>query len=255
MSMFNCITDLTEWFSHNSLSLNMTKTDTIIFSRPSSPLSITHPFLLSLPTSESITTLGFTLTSHLDYSPHINNMIRTTTYFLYNIRKSRNKLTFAMTKCLIHSLVFSRLIYCCSLLCNLPVNLMYKLERIQRRAIRELYKLNFASIVSISDLMRSLGWLKFRYICIHRLLCITHKAIHRGFPEYIAQSITIQSSNRSSQKCHIMKLVQQSTSLAFSESAFLVIAPKSWNSLPYDIRCVSSISLFKRKLYVHFKSL
>ena len=66
MSMFKCITDLTEWFSHNSLSLNMTKTDTIIFSRPSSPLSITHPFLLSLTTSESITTLGFTLTSHLD---------------------------------------------------------------------------------------------------------------------------------------------------------------------------------------------
>ena len=41
----------------------------------------------------------------------------------------------------------------------------------------------------------------------------------------------------------------------FSESAFSVIAPKSWNSLPYDIRCVKSISLFKRKLYVHFKSL
>ena len=45
-------------------------------------------------------------------------------------------------------------IYCCSLLCNLPVNLMYKLERIQRRAIRVLYKLNVASLVSISDLMR-----------------------------------------------------------------------------------------------------
>ena len=160
-----------------------------------------------------------------------------------------------MTKCLIHLLVVSRLVYCCSLLCNLPVNLMYKLERIQRRVIRVLYKLNFASIVYISDLMRSLGWLKFRYICIHRLLCITHKAIHRGFPEYLAQSITIQSSNRSSRKCHIMKLVQQSTSLAFSVSAFSVIAPKSWNSLPYDIRCVTPISLFKRKLYVHFKSL
>ena len=51
MAMFNCITDITEWFSHNSLSLNMTKTDTIIFFKPSSPLSITHPFLLSLPTS------------------------------------------------------------------------------------------------------------------------------------------------------------------------------------------------------------
>ena len=32
MYMFNCITDLTKWLSHNSLSLNMTKNDTIIFS-------------------------------------------------------------------------------------------------------------------------------------------------------------------------------------------------------------------------------
>ena len=154
MSMFNYITAFTEWFSHNSLSLNITKTDTIILPRPNSPLSINHPFLLYLPTSESITTIGFTITSYLDYSPHINNMIRTANYFLYNIRKSRYKLTFAMTKCLIHSLVFSRLIYCCSLLCNLPVNFMYKRERIQRRAIPVLYKLNFVSIDYISDLMR-----------------------------------------------------------------------------------------------------
>ena len=49
---------------------------------------------------------------------------------------------------------------------------MYKLERIQRRAIRVLYKLNFASIVSISDLMRSLSWLKFIYICIHYLVTL-----------------------------------------------------------------------------------
>ena len=36
--MFNCFTDLIEWFSHNSISLNMTKTDTIIFYTPSTPL-------------------------------------------------------------------------------------------------------------------------------------------------------------------------------------------------------------------------
>ena len=55
--------------------------------------------------------------------------------------------------------------------------------------------------------MRSLGWLKFRYICKHRILYISHKVIHLGFPEYKAQSIIIQSSNRSSQKCHIVKLL------------------------------------------------
>ena len=77
---------------------------------------------------------------------------------------------------------------------------MYKLECIQCRAIRVLYKLNFASIVSISTLMISIGWLKFRYICKHMLLCITHKAIYLGFPEYLAQSIIILSYNISSRK-------------------------------------------------------
>ena len=77
-----------------------------------------------------------------------------------------------MTKCLIYSLVFSRLIYCCSLLWNFPVNLMYKFENIKHHAIRLLYKLNFALIVSVSDLMRSLGWLKFIYMCIHRLFLL-----------------------------------------------------------------------------------
>ena len=52
-----------------------------------------------------LSTLSSTITFHLNYSPHINNMIRTANYFLYNIRKSHYKLTLAMTKCLIHSLV------------------------------------------------------------------------------------------------------------------------------------------------------
>ena len=182
-------------------------------------------------------------------------MIRNANYFLYNIRKSRNKLTFSMTKSLIHSLVFSRLIYCCSLLCNLPLKLMLKLEKIQRRAIRTLYKLKFSSIVSISTLMRSLGWLKFRYLCRYRLLCITHKVIHLRSPEYLADLISTHTLSRASRKCHTMKIVQRSTISAHSESAFSVVAPKYWNSLPYDIRCLKSLSLFKCKLSTHLLTL
>ena len=83
-----------------------------------------------------------------------------------------------MTKCLIHLPVFSRLIYCCIVLCKLPLHRMYKLERIQRRAVRVLYKLNYASIVSRSALMRTLCWIKCGYVVRRRLLCITHEATH-----------------------------------------------------------------------------
>ena len=45
-----------------------------------------------------------------------------------------------------------------------------------------------------------------------------------------------------------MKIVQRSTISDHSESAFSVVAPKYWNALPYDIRCLKSLSLFKCKL-------
>ena len=50
---------------------------------------------------------------------------------------------------------------------------MYKLKRIQRRAIRVLYKLNFASIISISDLMRSLAGLSLD-IFVYIGYCVLH---------------------------------------------------------------------------------
>ena len=111
-----------------------------------------------------------------------------------------------MIKSLIHSLVFSRLIYCCSLLCILPLKL--KLEMIHRRAMRTLYKLKLCSIVSISTIIRSLGWLKFRYLCRYRPLCITHKVIYHRSPEYLADMINIQTFNRASRKCHTMIILQ-----------------------------------------------
>ena len=48
LSIFNCLTDLTDWFSHNSLSLNMTKTDhnsLQTYLPPNHHLPLYHPFL------------------------------------------------------------------------------------------------------------------------------------------------------------------------------------------------------------------
>ena len=83
--MANCINDLISWFSCNSLSLNLTKTDSIILSRSISSITLTHPF----PISNTITTLGVTINNALEYSVHISNTVRTDNYFLYNIGKAR----------------------------------------------------------------------------------------------------------------------------------------------------------------------
>ena len=88
LSIANCINDVIYWFSCNLLALYITTTDSIILSRYLSLITLTHPFLISLPISNTITTLGYTINNALDYSVHISNTVRTANYFLYNIGKA-----------------------------------------------------------------------------------------------------------------------------------------------------------------------
>ena len=72
---------------------------------------------------------------------------------------------------------------------------MKKFDSIQRRVVRILVKLKRTDItISIHSIMAILGWLKFRDICKFRLLCITHKAIYMGVPEYLSKGIIIRAT-------------------------------------------------------------
>ena len=91
--------------------------------------------------------------------------------------------------------------------------------------------------------MRPLGWLKFRYLCRYRLLCITHKVIYLRSPEYLSDMISIQTLSQASRKCHTMKIVQRSTISVHSESAFPEVSPQYWNVRPYEIRCLKPFNI------------
>ena len=173
----------------DSLSLNVSKTDTILFSKIPSIVKITDSFLATLPLSNKITTLGITIDSIMKYDSHILNVIRTANFYLYNIHKARAKLSFDITKSLIYSLVFSRFDYCNSLFVFVPDNIMIKFEKIQRRAVRVLYKIKNnintntgSNYISISHIMLTLGWLRYRDLCwynsyFHMLYHIIHNVI------------------------------------------------------------------------------
>ena len=81
-SIYNCVTKLTKWFANNSLSLNISKTGTI-----SSQFCFKYNtyFLLSLPTSQSVTTLGITFDTHFNITSQIVNSIRTANYSILYI--------------------------------------------------------------------------------------------------------------------------------------------------------------------------
>ena len=103
--------------------------------------------------------------------------------------------------------------------------------------------------------MATLGWLKFRYLCKFRLLCITHKAIYMGVPSYLSKGLIIRETNRPSRKCELMKLSVPFVSSMYADDAFTVATPKYWNSLPDELRTLSYFITFKYRLHSYMLSL
>ena len=67
---------------------------------------------------------------------------------------------------------------------------MIKFETIQRRAVRVLYKIKNNRNTNtgsnyITNIMLTLGWLRYRDLCKLKLLCLAHKAIYTGAPTWL----------------------------------------------------------------------
>ena len=73
--------------------------------------------------------------------------------------------------------------------------------------------------------------------------------IYNGVPEYLSKRVMIQTNIRPSHKCELMKLSVPFVSSMYADAAFTVAAPKYWNSLPDDLRIMSSFITFKCRLY------
>ena len=78
--------------------------------------------------SQNVKNLGTLMDCNLKFHKQINNLCKSSYYFLYNIRKIRKYLTKDLTATLVHALVISRLDYCNSILYGLPAYQIAKLQ-------------------------------------------------------------------------------------------------------------------------------
>ena len=82
-----------------------------------------------------------------------------------------------------------------------------------------------------------------------------------GVPSYLSKGVRIRATiatneyTRPSRKCELMKLSLTLASSMYVDTAFTVAAPKYWNSLPDELRTMSSFTTFKCRLHTYMVSL
>ena len=103
----------------------------------------------------------------------------------------------------------------------------------------------------VSSSPTQLHWLPIKFHVTFKLATLTHKILHCQQPDYLYQLIDaympardLRSSNRG--YLNPMRSRTVSSSRGFRHSSVAV-----WNSLPQDIRDISTVSTFRRKLKTH----
>lgn len=146
----NNFISLNKWYENNGLSLCINKTNCLIISN--CHIDYEHQLCINeynLDIKHSLTLLGITLDSKLDFKTHIQQVSNKCNSLLFVLRKIRHLLSYEDTKLIYTSIIRPRLEYCSSIFLELPYIQLKLIESLQNKAIRIICKA--PKIFSITD--------------------------------------------------------------------------------------------------------
>ena len=236
------------WFQVNLLSLNVSKTSFIIFSRRrnlSANISINN---INLNRAYDTKFLGVILSANLNWAKHIEVVANKISKNIGIISKVRHLLPRNLTCALYMTLVDPYISYC-NLVWSSPTKNGHldKILKIQKKFCRLITFSHYTatsrplfqllSILSVYD--------TYRYQLMIHVYKITNNLIENYYSlqYYVVNSAIHQYSTRQNTNLHVPKC---RTSLR--QATIVFQGPKLWNSLPLEIRTNPSLNSFKKSL-------
>jgi len=141
--------------------------------------------------------------------------------------------------------------YCNSLLIDLPLTHIQRIQSVQNAAAKLIFNLRCCD--HITDALISLYWLRVPERIAFKVATLTYRALHGSAPPYLAPSFTCVADmphrrklrSASTEQLDVLPSCRRST---IGGRAFPVAAAKVYNGLPSDVTSASSLSMFKNRL-------
>ena len=156
-----------------------------------------------------------------------------------NIGRMKRYLTVDNLRCLVQSVLLSKIDSCNSLFFGINEYELNRLQKLQNSFARLIFGRRKSD--HVSDLFEKLHWLPVKQRIIFKILLLVFKVFTNSSPLYINECLTIlDHENR------VLKVKTFNSS--YGERAFCNYAPKLWNALPEYLRKSVTISYFKKQL-------
>ena len=187
-----------------------------------------------IPGASSVKNLGVIFDPHLNRERHVSEVVRICNYALNRLSRIRMYIDKDACKRAVHGLVLSRLDYCNSILADLPVALLDKLQKLQNRAARLVLrpKRGFNVIIHTGPLLQELSWLPVRLRITFKICCLVFKCVQGRAPQYLCELISVHSRPIRLRQSTATYLTVPRTTRRIGSSSFSVMGPTLWNKLP-----------------------
>ena len=250
-TMGNCINGVQSWMIDNKLKMNEEKTE-ILLCNSLCKIEIEKIPNITIgsnviPYGAKAKNLGVFFDENLNMEPQINSLCKQMFCELRRIGQISHLLDMNSVKTLISAFLFSRLDYCNSLLVNLSDKMIEKLQRFQNRAARLV--LRRSTFDHVTPMLHELHWLPVRARLDYKIAVLCYKSLNKTGPVYLKDLLHNYSPMRQLRSAsQVLLTVPKVNYKTVGERSFSYYAPKLWNSLPLDLRSLTSEQTFKKSL-------
>ena len=251
----SCFNEIKSWMVKNFLKLNDDKTEVLEIGIYENCLSSVNLANIKVHPKDKAKNLGFKFDDQLSLQHHLNYVSQICNMNIRNYYKIASKLSFKLKVQLIHAGVLSVIDYCNGIYGGLSEADLNKLQKLQNSAVRFIFGIKLCDHKHISPYLKQLHFLPVRYRILYKLGLLVFKCLNNVAPQYLVKLISVRDPNNHSLRLdddYFIINKPPAPNLKRTEAAFCLSGPSAWNSLPFNIRCQSSLDKFKTMLKTHY---
>ena len=250
------ISKLSDWFRANKLSLNIKKTNYMLFGyKKYSHNSDDSKYAIQIDTTSIARVnctrfLGVIIDDKLTWNKHICNIKLNISKALYSMTRLRYKLNKNCLLTLYYSFIYSQLNYCTLLWGNASKVLLNRLLLMQKRAVRIIDNCHHRS--HTDPLFKNYNILKIHDLYVLSCCIFAYKYKNNLLPTACNNFMMLNIVNTPRYDIrNINDFLIPRFRTNVRQKCICIQGPTYWNSIPIDIRLIDNINTFKFKLRRH----
>ena len=236
------------WFQANKLSLNVRKSNYILFGRKHIPTTSILNIKIDQNVLERVTCtkfLGVQIDSHLTWDSQIKYLSIKIARGVGILSRCKYIMPRDVLLCLYNSLIYPYINYCCIIWGNACKTVIRPIQMLQNRAIRLISLKPHRS--TASPLFKNLCLLKVHEVAIFQSILFMRQFILGQLPRCMMHYFSYRQPQLTCTRSRDIFAIPTSRTNLF-QSSIAIAGPKLWNSLPSNLQQTNSILLFKSLL-------